>query len=103
MTFFSDENKLASARRIFEHIGKTVNACFSIRLWDGSKIHLGKDVDSDYFISINGPGVIGALLRKPTYENLFLQYVNGHVDIHGDLINFAAAARKKRSKNKRKK
>ncbi len=103
MTFFSDENKLASARRIFEHIGKTVNACFSIRLWDGSKIHLGKDVDSDYFISINGPGVIGALLRKPTYENLFLQYVNGHVDIHGDLIDFAAAARKKRSKNKRKK
>jgi len=47
--------------------------------------------------------VIGALLRRPTYENLLLQYINGSVDIHGDLIDFVAVARKKRPTKKLKK
>ena len=103
MTFFSDENKLAAARKIFEYVGKIINVRFSIRLWDGSIIPLGKNVDSEFFIAINGPGVIGALLRRPTYENLLLQYINGSVDIHGDLIDFVAVARKKRPTQKLKK
>lgn len=103
MTFFSDENKLAAARKIFEYVGEIINVRFSIRLWDGSIIPLGKNVDSEFFIAINGPGVIGALLRRPTYENLVLQYINGSVDIHGDLIDFVAVARKKRPTKKLKK
>lgn len=103
MTFFSDENKLAAARKIFEYVGEIINVRFSIRLWDGSIIPLGKNVDSEFFIAINGPGVIGALLRRPTYENLLLQYINGSVDIHGDLIDFVAVARKKRPTKKLKK
>ena len=103
MTFFSDENKLAAARKIFEYVGEIINVRFSIRLWDGSIIPLGKNVDSEFFIAINGPGVIGALLRRPTYENLLLQYINGSVDIHGDLIDFVAVAREKRPKKKLKK
>jgi len=103
MTFFSDENKLAAARKIFEYVGEMINVRFSVRLWDGSIIPLGKNVDSEFFIAINGPGVIGALLRRPTYENLLLQYANGSVDIHGDLIDFVAVARKKRPTKKLKK
>ena len=103
MTFFSDENKLAAARKIFEYVGEIINVRFSIRLWDGSIIPLGENVDSEFFIAINGPGVIGALLRRPTYENLLLQYINGSVDIHGDLIDFVAVAREKRPKKKLKK
>jgi cyclopropane-fatty-acyl-phospholipid synthase len=103
MTFFSDENKLAAARKIFEYVGEIINVRFSIRLWDGSIIPLGKNVDPEFFIAINGPGVIGALLRRPTYENLLLQYINGSVDIHGDLIDFVAVARKKRPTKKLKK
>jgi cyclopropane-fatty-acyl-phospholipid synthase len=103
MTFFSDENKLAAARKIFEYVGEIINARFSIRLWDGSIIPLGKNVDSEFFIAVNGPGVIGALLRRPTYENLLLQYINGSVDVHGDLIDFVAVARKKRPTKKLKK
>jgi len=103
MTFFSDENKLAAARKIFEYVCEIINVLFSVRLWDGSIIPLGKNVDSEFFIAINGPGVIGALLRRPTYENLLLQYANGSVDIHGDLIDFVAVARKKRPTKKLKK
>jgi cyclopropane-fatty-acyl-phospholipid synthase len=103
MTFFSDENKLAAARKIFEYVGEIINARFSIRLWGGSIIPLGKNIDSEFFIAVNGPGVIGALLRRPTYENLLLQYINGSVDVHGDLIDFVAVARKKRTTKKLKK
>jgi cyclopropane-fatty-acyl-phospholipid synthase len=64
---------------------------------------LGKNVDTEFFIAINGPGVMGALLRRPTYENLLLQYINGSVGIHGDLIDFVAVAREKRPTKKLKK
>lgn len=103
MTFFSDEKNLAAARKIFEYVGELINARFSIRLWDGSMIPLDKNVDPEFFISINGPGVIGALLRRPTYENLLLHYINGSVDIHGDLLDFISLAREKQPKKKLKK
>ena len=103
MHFFSEQYRLHAARKLFEHIGKLIDARFSIRLWDGSIIPLGRNVDTDFFISINEPGVIGSLLRRPTYENLLLHYTKGHIDIHGDLIDFFAVAREKRSKTKLKK
>jgi cyclopropane-fatty-acyl-phospholipid synthase len=71
MPFFSDQDRLAVARRLFEHIGELINARFSIRLWDGSMIPLGRNIDTDFLIAINGPGIIGALLRRPTYETQY--------------------------------
>jgi len=103
MPFFSDQNRLTAARRLFEHIGELINARYSIRLWDGSMIPLGRNIDTDFFIAINGPGVIGALLRRPTYENLLIHYVKGHIDLNGDLTEFIAVAREKRPKEKLKK
>ncbi len=103
MPLFSDRSRLASARRLFTQVGELINARFSIRLWDGSMVPLGANVDTDFFISINEPGALGALMRRPTYENLLLQYAKGYIDIHGDLIDFVAVAREKRPKNKLKK
>ncbi len=103
MAFFSEQSRLAAARRLFEHIGELINVRFSIRLWDGSMIPLGRNVDTDFFIAVNGPGALGSLMRRPTYENLLLQYVKGNIDIHGDIIDFIAVAREKRPKDKLKK
>lgn len=95
MFYFSEENRLAAIRRILESVGKTINARFSVRLWDGSIVPLGKNVQNGFFIAINGPGVLGALMRRPTLEHLLLQYVKGHLEIHGDLIDFIALVRDK--------
>lgn len=103
MTFFSHENKLAAARKIFEHVGELLNARFSVRLWDGSMIPLGESVDPGFYIAINNSGVLGTLLRKPTYENLLLHYIDGSLEIHGDLLDFVALAREKRASKKLKK
>ena len=103
MNFFSDKTKLESARKLFKDIGGLIDSRFSIRLWDGSMVPLGSKVDTDYFISINGPGVLGSLFRKPTYENLLLQYAKGNIGVHGDIIDFIDVAREKRPKKKLKK
>jgi len=93
MTLFSDRQKLDAARKVIEHLGGLLNARFSVRLWDGSMVPLGQDVDPEFFVAVNSSAVVGILLRRPTYENLLLQYVNGSIEIHGDLIDFVAAAR----------
>ena len=99
MQFFSERQRLEAAKKLATSIGTLTNVPFAIHLWDGSKIPLGPDADKDFFISIEGPGVIGSLLRRPTYENLLRHYAQGNIGIHGDLIDFVALVRKKRSKD----
>ncbi len=98
MHFFSDQGRLEAARRLFEQIGALTDLPFSIRLWDGSLIPLSQSADKEFFLSLSGPGVIGSLLRRPTYENLLLHYAQGHIDLQGDLLDFAALIRARRSK-----
>lgn len=93
----TDQRRLAAARRIFEHLADLMNANFSVRLWDGTTIPLGREVDERYVISIGGPGVLGAILRRPTLETLMREYAAGRIDFHGgDLIAFMEAGRKRR-------
>lgn len=103
MMLFSDQDRLAAARRLFVYVGELLDVRFSVRLWDGTMIPLGRNVDTDFFIAINEPGVIGSLLRRPTPENLLHHYANDHLEIHGDLIDFVAVAREKRPRDKLKK
>lgn len=100
MALFSDQDRLVAARDFFTYIGALLNMRFSIRLWDGSMVPLGENPDPNFFISISGPGVLGSLMRKPSYENLLFHYANGNIDIHGDLIDFSVIAREKRPREK---
>lgn len=100
---FSDSKRLDAARQLFEHVGELINGRFSVKLWDGTMVPLGKNVDTDFYLSINSPGTIGSLLRRPTYENLLLHYVKGNLDIPGDLLDIAPVVREKRPKDKLKK
>lgn len=103
MSYFSDQARLKAARELFKYVGSMINVRFSIHLWNGDIIPMGNDVDSRYYIKINGPGIIGSLLRKPSFESLLLHYVHGNIEIHGDLIDFIAVTREKRAKRKLKK
>ncbi len=93
---------MEAARQVFEHIGAALNVPFFIRLWDGALVPLGEDPDPNFFLSINDSDVLGSLLRWPTYENLLFHYLRGRVEIHGDLFEFAALAKKRGPKNSRK-
>jgi len=93
---FSERRLVEAARIIFEHVAKLLNVQISIQLWDGSMIALGQNVESPFYISISGPGVIASLLRHPNAETLIRLYALGHVEVQGgDIISFMEVVRKK--------
>jgi cyclopropane-fatty-acyl-phospholipid synthase len=93
------EKQLRAARRVLEHLGQSLDAPVSVRLWDGSLVPLGPVNGSPFSIGISGPGVIGSLLRRPTLENLVRHYACGQIDFQGgDLIQFGDVVRVPKSK-----
>jgi len=71
------KRQLAAAQKLIESLALQFNNRISIRLWDGTKVPLGRKVDPELFLSISGPGVIGSLLRRPTSGNLLRHYSRG--------------------------
>ena len=95
------EKYLKATRRIFEHIAETADLSFCVQLWDNTLIPLGDNADKNFYISIKGPGVLGAVLRKPTLENILMQYASGGIDYHGgDLIKFYEVVRNRGNRTK---
>jgi len=91
----SKARQLAAARRIFAHIAAAIDVPFTVRLWDGSQIALGRQAPDGGEVAISGPGVLGAILRRPSLDTLFRQYVNGGIElVGGDLIAAFDAARR---------
>lgn len=97
----TDRTYLDAATRIFTHLAATADANISIRLWDGSFIPLGDKATEQWNIGIRGPEVLGAILRRPTLENLLRQYASGNIDFNGgDLIDFYEVLRSRGSRTK---
>jgi cyclopropane-fatty-acyl-phospholipid synthase len=98
---FSEQRQLTAARRLFEHVARVVDAPFSLRLWDGTMVPLGREAPADRYVAISGPGVLGSLMRRPSLDNLFRHYVKGQVELHGsDLIGWFEVVRRKRKQEK---
>ena len=76
-------------------LARHVDAPFSGRLWDGSVVPLGREVESGVVLSVAGPGVLGSLLRRPTLERLLLAYASGGLELLGaDPIHWVELARR---------
>lgn len=100
----ADDRRLQAAKRLVEVVAQQLNAKISVRLWDGSILPLGQEADPEVYASIRGPGVIGALLRRPSLENVIRHYARGDIDFHGaDFMSFVEKARVKGSRDRTKK
>ncbi|HET6468627.1 MAG TPA: cyclopropane-fatty-acyl-phospholipid synthase family protein [Geminicoccaceae bacterium] len=99
--FFSEKRRLLAARRLFERLAPLLDLPLGVRLWDGTSVPLGQPGGG--VLAISGPGVLGALLRRPTLDNLFRHYVRGDVEIEGiDLLScFELAHDRKRRRSAR--
>ncbi len=92
-----NDKLLAAACDIFGRIAERLDTPFSIGLWDGSVIPLGPNADRDLLIRLAGPGVIGAIVRRPTIETVIRQYATGGIEITGaDMLTFIERARAKK-------
>jgi cyclopropane-fatty-acyl-phospholipid synthase len=82
----SAERQIEAAKQLIGEAAAKLDLNASVRLWDGSRVPLGTNVTSPFEISISGPGVIGALLRWPTLDNLIRHYVDKDIDFAGGTI-----------------
>lgn len=95
------QKQLTIAKELCTALKNKLDSKISIRLWDGSVMPLGSDVKDGIELSISGPGVLGAMIRRPTPENLLGLYAKGHVDFHGtNVVDFMRTARVKGSRRK---
>lgn len=78
--------QLEAAKTLISDIANHLDIDASIKLWDGSIHPLGRKVTSPFLLSLMGPGVIGALLRRPSLDTLIRQYVEKGIDFTGGTI-----------------
>jgi cyclopropane-fatty-acyl-phospholipid synthase len=98
---FSEQRQLTAARRFFEHVARVADLPFSLRLWDGTIVPLGRAAPAERYLAISGPGVLGSLMRRPSLDNLFRHYVRGQIDLHGsDLIGCFELVRRERKRKR---
>lgn len=93
--------QLNAARRLIERLALRLNGRASIRLWDGTMVPLGENVDPNLFISCSGPGVIGSMLRWPTPANLLRHFSRGEIGFHGADLHTIIEALRDRDAEKR--
>ena len=100
-TEFNAKRQLKQATALFEFLRGRLNSPISVRLWDGSVIPLAEQVQPGLELSISGPGVIAALLRRPRPDTLLRLYARGAINYSGaDLTTFIETARVRNSRKK---
>jgi cyclopropane-fatty-acyl-phospholipid synthase len=60
---------------------------FAFRLWDGTTVAVGADAGAPAFtVVVTSPAIFARLMRHPTPYAFAEAYVDGAVDIEGDLF-----------------
>ena len=65
-----NERQIEAARALVRELADKLDINAFVRLWDGSRLPLGKDARGGVEIVIRDPGVIGAMMRKPNLDTI---------------------------------
>ncbi len=80
------DRQLEAARGLVRDVAERFDLDAWARLWDGTRLPLGKAPTSNFEISISDPGVIGAMLRRPTLDTVIRQYIDKGIDFSGGTL-----------------
>src|SRR6185437_14677962 len=84
-----DDKQLEAARSLIRDLAERLDLNAWARLWDGTRLPLGKAPTSNFEISISDPGVIGSIVRRPGLDTIIRQYIEKGIDFSGGtLIDF---------------
>lgn len=81
-----EARQLKAFRIILEEIRSHQETDITVELWDGSEIPMASNITSPLRIAISGPGVIGALLRRPNIDTLIRVVARGGVALEGGTL-----------------
>lgn len=87
------EPRLQALRAFLTDLGQSLQADFSLKLWDGSHVPLGPGARDDLSIAINSPRAITRLLRRPRLSTLIDLSAEGLITIEGGTLLDIAARR----------
>ncbi len=73
------------AAGVLRHIFGRFASDFSFRLWDGTAVTIGAGAPA-FTVVIHAPETFGRLMRDPTPFAFAEAYVEGAIDIEGDLF-----------------
>jgi cyclopropane-fatty-acyl-phospholipid synthase len=76
---------VAQAASVLRDVFGHVSTGFAFRLWDGTDVPLGTGPPR-FTVAIGTPRTFARLLRKPTPYAFAEAYVEGAIDIQGDLF-----------------
>jgi len=75
----------ARAASILREIFAGLPASFAFRLWDGTEVTLGAE-SPRFTVVLHAPRTLVGLLRDPSPLNFAETFVDGAIDIEGDLF-----------------
>ncbi len=85
----ADTKQVRAAKALVASLADQLDLDAWVRLWDGSRLPLGRNPQSTFELKIASPGVIGTILRRPSLETIIQQYVHKGIDYDGGtLIDF---------------
>lgn len=82
----NEQKQLEAVRALVRDLAAQLDLNAWVRLWDGTRLPLGQAPTSTLEIKIASPGVIGAILRKPTLDTIIRQYVEKGIDYSGGTL-----------------
>jgi cyclopropane-fatty-acyl-phospholipid synthase len=85
LAFLTPTPTPARAAAILRRVFGAVPASFAFRLWDGREVRVGPDAPVCTAI-IKSPETFLSLIRNPTPYNFAEAYVQGRLDLDGDLF-----------------
>lgn len=82
----TDPKLLDAARRLIGHVRGALDADIAVRLWDGSVLPLGSRGATSPVITIDSPGVVASLVKRPTLDRLIRHYAHGQIGFEGGTL-----------------
>jgi cyclopropane-fatty-acyl-phospholipid synthase len=93
------DRERTAARALLQQLIAELQLPFALQLWDGSRLAAAASTPLPGAVAIAHPGVLRALLRRPTLETVARQWASGNLDlVETDLLSFVEAARARRVK-----
>lgn len=83
MSDMNDDRQIAAAKALIGELAQTLDIDAFVRLWDGTRVPLGRNATGNFDIVINDPGVIASSLRRPSLDTIIRHYVDKRIDFSG--------------------
>jgi cyclopropane-fatty-acyl-phospholipid synthase len=81
-----------TAVRLLTRVFQAIDVPLAFRLWDGTPAPVGPPGESSFAVVFRSPRVLRRLLLRPTSLRFGEAYLDGEIDIEGDLFAAMTAA-----------